>query len=310
MNSKKRFKKFYIEITNVCNLNCSFCPTTMRTPEFISVAMFDKFATEAKIYTDYLYLHVKGEPLLHPELDSILTICDKLNLNVTITTNGTRIRSCQDVLLAHSCIRQVNFSLHSFFGNQSSIGKKDLESFEIHNIDYFKDIFNYANKVLDSNHTNISYRLWNLGFTTNSVNSKTEIIKENLSSENKSILTAIADAHKVNISSSLNRGNKLKNCLYLNFEEEFQWPALEEEIVSEYGFCYALRNQIAVLVDGTVVPCCLDGEGIISLGNLKQESLVNILNKDRTTKLQDNFSKRIVTEELCKKCGYRIRFGI
>lgn len=310
MNSKKRFKKFYIEITNVCNLNCYFCPTTIRTPEYISVATFDKFATEAKIYSDYLYLHVKGEPLLHPELDSILAICDKLSLHVTITTNGTRIQSCQDVLLAHSCIRQVNFSLHSFFGNKSNIIMEDSDCLELHNSDYFKDIFSYANKTLDSNHTNISYRLWNLGFTENFANSNTEVIKENLSSENKSILKAIEDAHQVVIDSSLRMGNKLKNCLYLNFEEEFQWPALEENIISEYGFCYGLRNQIAVLVDGTVIPCCLDGEGIISLGNLKQESLSYILSKDRTTKLQDDFSKRIVTEELCKKCGYRIRFGI
>lgn len=109
----KMFKKFYIEITNVCNLKCSFCPETLRTPEFMKIEFFDRILGQIDGYADYIYLHVKGEPLLHPEIEKFLDLCFQREKKVNITTNGTLIRKNKDKLLTEKAPRQINFSLHS-----------------------------------------------------------------------------------------------------------------------------------------------------------------------------------------------------
>ena len=121
----KKFKKFYIEITNVCNLSCSFCPQTKRSPEIMKFDVFNKILDEVKPYTDYLYFHVKGEPLLHPEIDKFLDISYEKGFMVNITTNGTLISKAKDKILMKPALRQVNFSLHSFDGNQSHNNKEE-----------------------------------------------------------------------------------------------------------------------------------------------------------------------------------------
>ena len=84
-----RFSRCYLEITNRCNLSCSFCPKTKRPARTLSPAEFRLLAEKIRPYTDYLYLHVLGEPLMHPELETLLGICGELNFRVVITTNGT-----------------------------------------------------------------------------------------------------------------------------------------------------------------------------------------------------------------------------
>lgn len=96
----------------------------------------------------------------------------------------------------------------------------------------------------------------------------------------------------------------------MNQDHEFQWPDLKEAEDEGKGFCHALRNQAAILVDGTVVPCCLDGEGVINLGNINQTPFSEIVEGERANNLYNGFSRREVVEELCRKCGYRQRFSM
>ena len=106
----KRFKKVYIEITNVCNLSCNFCPKTKRESGFLSVDKFKKVINEVKEYTDHVYFHLMGEPLLNKDLAEFLDICAENNLKVNITTNGTLLNKQKDVLLNAKSLRQVNIS--------------------------------------------------------------------------------------------------------------------------------------------------------------------------------------------------------
>ena len=100
-------------------------------------------------------------------------------------------------------------------------------------------------------------------------------------------------------------GYKLQDNIYLEYDGIFEWPDAErEEYESEEVFCYALRNQIGVLVDGTVVPCCLDHNGDIPLGNLFHQSLTEILASPRARALYDGFSHHMASEPLCRRCGY------
>jgi radical SAM protein with 4Fe4S-binding SPASM domain len=291
----KRFKKIYIEITNVCNLACDFCPETKRKPQFMSIETFDKILNQINPYTDYIYLHVKGEPLLHPKIDKLLDLSHEKGFKVNITTNGTLINEVKDKIIMKPALRQVNFSLHSFDGNEDSKNKNK----------YINDILSFVRDTIEYNNIFISLRLWNLD-----EDNITNIKKK----RNIEILNIIEKEfnlpYKIEEKIIPGRGIKIYDNIYINQDHEFQWPDLKVEEEDGKGFCYGLRNQVAILVDGTVVPCCLDGEGIINLGNINKTNFSEIIDSERSNNIIDGFSRREAVEELCKKCGYRKKFSI
>ncbi|ANE47674.1 Fe-S oxidoreductase [Paenibacillus swuensis] len=288
----KKFKKFYVEITSVCNLACSFCPPTERKSKFISVEDFTHTLDQIQGHAEHIYFHVKGEPLLHPKLDQLLELSHEKGFKVNITTNGTLIHKNRHKLLNKPALRQMNFSLHSFDGHEGSTDKDG----------YVSGVLKFA-KTLAEAGVLVSLRLWNLD-------------KDNLinldKDRNREILEMIQEEFELDyrIEEHFVRGKgiKLANRIYLNYEQEFEWPDLKEDEDEGKGFCHGLRNQAGVLSDGTVIPCCLDGEGVINLGNIHQNSFSDIIEGERAANLYDGFSRREVIEELCRKCGYRRRF--
>lgn len=272
-------KKIYIEITNICNLNCSFCPITHRKKEQMTIEQFESIINKIHNHTNLVCLHVKGEPLLHNNLDSILKILEKYNLKTNITTNGTLIKEKKEILKKSKSIRQINISIHSITQNKISNKK------------YLKDIFESVEELQDKI---ISYRLWNL-----------KSIKEN--DVNINIIKELEDYYKIdNLKNNLIKKDsyKIKENLFINQDVEFTWPNINNNPIIEKGRCLALKEQIAILVDGTVVPCCLDNEGDIPLGNIFNESLEQILNKEKSITIKKNFENSIITCKLCKTCGF------
>ena len=290
----KKFKKFYLEITSVCNLACSFCPPTERQKQFISVEDFSKRLDQIKPHTDYIYLHVKGEPLLHPKIDQLLDVSHEKGFKVNITTNGTLINKKREKLLNKPALRQMNFSLHSFDGN---IGSKDKEG-------YVRSILSFIKEATSQSEMIVSLRLWNLT-QDNTTNIERQRNRELLEMIEKEFDLDYKIEEKVVPGS----GVKIADRIFINQDYEFQWPALHEEEDDGKGFCHGLRNQAGILANGTVIPCCLDGEGIINLGNINENSFSDIIEMDRAKNLVDGFSRRVAVEELCRKCGYRKRFG-
>ena len=289
----KKLKKIYIEITNQCNLACVFCPKTKRKPEFMTVDTFQKIVEQIRPFTDYIYFHVKGEPLLHKEISTFLDISYEKGLQVNITTNGTRIQEVQDQIMHKPALRQMNFSLHSFDGNQ---GITDKDQYIDHILFFVKKAIKYTDMI-------ISLRLWNLE-KDNGVHNERKA--------NRDILQRIEEEfdlpYRIQEKMIPGRGIKISDRVYLNQDYEFQWPDLQIKEESKTGFCYGLRHQAAILVDGTVVPCCLDGEGIIRLGNIYETPFSEIIEGKRARNLYEGFSRREAVEELCRKCGYRKRF--
>jgi radical SAM protein with 4Fe4S-binding SPASM domain len=281
----KRFKKVYIEITNTCNLSCNFCLKSTRKLGMQTKESFQYILNEIKPFTDYIYLHVKGEPLLHPELLDFLDLADSFGIKVNITTNGVLINKVQDAFLKKPAIRQINFSLHSLIENNKE--------------SYLFDIFHFIDAALTQTHIIISLRLWNFH--------KKDIVGDG---KNKVIISAIEDRFCGEIEGNviLGKGLKIKERLYLNMDYEFEWPNLETDYQNGHGFCYALRDQIAILVDGTVVPCCLDGEGITDLGNIFDQNFSRIINSERAKAIYNGFSNHKAIEALCRKCRYKERF--
>ncbi len=290
----KTFKKVYIEITSVCNLACSFCPPTERKANFIKPDDFSHILDQVKPHTKHVYLHVKGEPLLHPRIDELLDIAHEKGIMVNLTTNGTLIHKAKHKLLGKPALRQMNFSLHSFDGHEGSDNREG----------YLTQILSFVREAAQ-HRVIFSFRLWNLDEdnATNTVRSRN---RETLSLIEREFGLAYRIEEKVVPGS----GVKLAERVYMNQDVEFDWPSLQAEEDDGVGFCHALRAQAAILVDGTVVPCCLDGEGVIKLGNVHRERFSDIVESERANALYDGFSRRQAVEELCRKCGYRKRFNL
>jgi radical SAM protein with 4Fe4S-binding SPASM domain len=288
----KKFKKVYIEITNVCNLSCNFCPKTSRTLKFMDKQSFAHVAKSIKPYTDHVYFHLMGEPFLNKELEYFLETSKKNQLKVNITTNGTLINDVKDILLNAPALRQVNISLHSFEANEEQI---DFNQYINNIINFVKDATNETNIIC-------SLRLWNLD-TRYSASNNMNIDIFKLLEQEFEIQSDLKESLKAKNSF------KLKNNAYISMGEKFKWPSLGVEELGERAFCYGLRDQIGILVDGTVVPCCLDSDGSIPLGNIFNNTLEEVLNSKRAKDIYDGFSGRKAVEELCKRCGFinRIR---
>ena len=273
------FKKIYIEITNCCNLKCKFCPDTNRKKEFMSVNDFEKVIKEICKHTNLVLLHVKGEPLLHSKLEDLLNVLEKYNLKANITTNGTLIKDNLEILKRSKAVRQINFSLHSSTQNKE-FGKKYLQNI-FESTDELKDII-------------ISYRLWNLkDIKDNDIN--LEIIKS---------LEKYYNIQDLKQKLSENDFLKIKENIFINQDIEFTWPDINKKEIIQSGKCLALKEQIAILVDGTVVPCCLDNNGDIPLGNIFEESIEEILNKPKSIEIKKDFEKSVISCKLCKTCGF------
>ena len=263
MNSVARFKRVYVEITNSCNLHCSFCQKTLREPYFMSVDEFSTVIERIRHYTNYIYLHVKGEPLLHPQLAQILKICEDSGITVNLTTNATLIREKLPTLLAHP-VHQINVSLHSADDNDCI----DMDTY-IHNL------FEACETLLAKTDTEISLRLWNTR-------------KDPLLFGDKNCT--------------------IKRHLYVNVQQPFEWPDLNSSYCNDRGFCQGLRHHIAILCDGTVVPCCLDGNGVMALGNIFDMTLEDILKLPRSIAFMEGFKRKTAVEPLCQHCSFKERF--
>lgn len=276
-----RFRKVYIEISNLCNLKCNFCPGTRRSGRRMSREEFAILLPKLRPYTDYLYFHLMGEPLCHPLLAEFLELAGQHGFRVILTTNGTLLKKQQEILLSAPALHKVNISLHAFEANDYTV------AFE----DYLADCLAFGQAAEGSKI--VVYRLWNEG---------------GADALNDEILRQMEAAFPTPwVSERL--GTRIGNKIFLEHGDKFDWPDLAAPESDAPLFCYGLRDQLGVLCDGTVVPCCLDHEGDIALGNLLVEELEDILAKPRAQSIYNGFSAREAVEPLCRRCGYARRFG-
>lgn len=283
----KRFAEIYVEISNICNLKCSFCPGTTRKPKRMSREEFKIVLNKIKPYTDFINFHLLGEPLCHPEFEAFLKIAEEMKFMVQIVTNGTLLSKYKDVLLNSKSHYRTYISLHSFEANDNSI------SFE----KYLNDCFDYA-KAAD-NKKFVDLRLWNNGG------------KDSLNNE---ILAKLENyfpkpwVETCNSTKEECNSVKIGKTTCIEYGDKFDWPTLESDDINEKIFCYGLRTAIGILADGTVVPCCLDNDGTINLGNIFETDLEKIINSERAQNIYNGFSNRDACEELCKRCSFVRKF--
>ena len=282
----------HIEITNICNLKCTFCPPKILPNATMSLEKFDDLNAQLKPYTKELAYHIVGDPLVLSNLNEYLNISLKHDLKVNITTTANNINEKHYEALTNPTIKQINFSINSYNANSH---KKSLD-------EYLNPILDFVKFAQNKNHEYfINFRIWNLD-------------EEKSAKEfNKKVFDKINETFETNINIDEVYKEKPKNIridrkIFFNFDEYFSWPTLQNEVVSKTGFCYGLDSHFGILTSGDVVPCCLDQNACINLGNTNTTQISDILNSNRVKAIQNGFRKNIVVEELCQKCEYRTRF--
>ena len=277
-------KKAYVEITNVCNLRCAFCPGTKRAPRTMSPDEFALVLDKLRDRVEYVFLHVMGEPLLHPQFGELLAIAAARCVKLCLVTNGTLLDRQADALLGASTLYRVAVSLHSIEENGGDPAAAQA---------YLASVWSFAERAATQGII-VALRLWNEGAADSGNGVILDFLREKTG--------------QANWPEPRERSFRLCTNLYLERESAFVWPDLgAEEVPVE--FCRALREQIGVLADGTVVPCCLDHEGDLALGKLFTQELDDILASPRAQSLVNGFSNRKPSEALCRRCGYATRFN-
>ena len=280
MSKKFPYSRVYVEITNLCNRNCSFCPGTVRAPKMMTPEEFRTALHRLTGVTGYLYYHLMGEPLTHPKLPELIAIATHLGFKSQITTNGTLLESRGQALI-DAGVHKVNISVHSFEEGSN------------------EDYVNYINSCLDfADRASMAgiivvLRLWNNGYDEGRNISTLDLAKARFPWDWK----------------EEPRGIRIRDKLFIEHGDRFDWPDLQAEDGGDAVFCHGLRDHFGILSDGTVVPCCLDHNGDIALGNIFTQPIDEILQSPRAKAIQSGFSCRKASEELCRKCGYARRFG-
>lgn len=269
-------KRVYIEITNICNLRCAFCDPGKRPARIMSVEEFRHVLEEVRPLTKYIYLHVQGEPTLHPCFEEILSVCDEYDMKIQLVTNGTNLRT---EYLSHPSVRRISVSLQS--------------------TDY-QNNFN-AEACLNVLEEMISclgaQQYLEIRFWTNDLGNNARLCMDLLRQKHTFLPTA------------RNNSWQIAPNTFVSFADTFEWPSAVRTEGTDKGTCLGGIQQIAVLSDGTVVPCCLDKDGEISLGSIFKTPLKKILASDRYLDLVQNFRNGTVRELLCQKCTFRRRFS-
>lgn len=282
MKNKIKFKKIYLEIINYCNLDCPFCVQSNKEPQMMDLEDLNNILPMVKKYTDYLYLHLKGEPLMHPDFDKIIELTNEYGLTVNITTNGFLLEKYFDTIMKSNNIRQINISFQSLI--TQSIEKRKQ---------YLDTVIPMVEKL--EKRIFISLRLWN------------DERKQDVVALNKMIIDYLNDYFKIDILENYH-GQKINQRIYLSKEEEFEWPAILDA-EDNSGYCLGGKTHIGILSDGTVTICCLDHNGLSDLGNVFNNSLDDILGSEKFLAIREAFQNRKLVLPLCKSCTYRYRFN-
>ena len=283
-----KFYRIYIELTNVCGLRCSFCPTKNLPNTNMGLAFFEEIIQQAKAYTRDIACHVVGDPLTLSNLSDYLDIIHKYKMKAILTTSGYFMKKHSSETLFHPAVKQINISLNAFNKNDTTLTFKQ----------YINPILRLCHeKIVQEKELFINLRMWNLD----------EVMSED--SFNKEVFSTLEENFGVELNyRGAKESIRLDNKILLHFDNYFEWPSLDNKNYGN-GTCQGLSSHIGILANGDVIPCCLDNEAVMKLGNLKNEILENILQGKRASAIRDGFKKGYCSEEMCLKCSYKNRFN-
>ena len=261
----------------------------------MSTELFERCIAEAATVAENVYFHVLGEPTLHPGFGHFLKRLEQTPLKLNLTTNGTTIARVSERILKSPAVRQVNFSTHAYAELPQDNAMRHLQDV----LDFCK----MANVVRPDLYINL--RLWNVGDEASEAWNRTMLAKIN-----EAFGTQLAPGNFC----SRHKSFPVVGRIYLHQDSRFEWPILDERRKTRdernaTGTCRALDTHVAILHDGRIVACCLDYSGQITLGNIADLSLAEILETPLARNLREGFEKHELRHPLCQSCSFCKRFG-
>ena len=277
----KIFNQIYVEISNICNLNFPFCIHSKRKQNVMSNEEFKIVMNEIAPYTKSVYLHVLGEPLIHPNFLQILETAKEKKINLKITTNGINLSKYGDEIIKSGIVKRVNISL------QAMMSLKEVEYEK-----YLSNVLTFVKKASTIGSLNVSLRVWG-----------------NFKKESSAVKEVISRFFLKNLGiNEIENGKMVLPHVYFSLEEEFKWPSLTDEINNNRTTCLGGKTHLGILSDGRVVICCLDSNGETALGNIFSEPFSKIIKNPQYQSALEGFKTKKAILPLCKKCTYRNRF--
>ncbi|MCQ2916883.1 Molybdenum cofactor biosynthesis enzyme /related Fe-S oxidoreductase [Helicobacter pylori] len=280
--NKKLFKKIYIELSDICGLQCSFCPNPKNIRGVMPLELFEKICKEAAPLTPIITLHVLGDPCKLKNLNRYLSTAKRFSLKVDLVTSGVYL--CDFETLLQDAIYQISISLDAGLDNHNKLNQHR----------YIQKILEFCRYKFEKN----SEVFLNLRIQDSTLEKYQNLIKPFLESfECVSLETLKSQGHA-----------RLFKKSFLNIQKTFKWPNLNApnplNQESKIPYCYGLIKQIAILSNGVVVPCCMDTQAHINLGDLNHMPLKDILKSQKAMAIKTHFLKGEALELLCQNCSY------
>ncbi|MGD1904930.1 MAG: radical SAM/SPASM domain-containing protein [Leptolyngbyaceae cyanobacterium] len=317
-------ERLHIEVTNVCNFKCEFCPDAImeRRRGHMDVALLERLLTEVADHqlANIVTFHLMGEPLIYPHVFEGIAMAVERGLKLHLTTNGSTFHLRPDHIeaLVASQIPKVTISLQTpdpqTFTLRGAPPRLEPEA-------YFDGITQYVRANLQAAESPTRIHIKFLDTTPHPflvphkpmhiVEGKAAM-REELMRWAERLLSGLDDAPDAQAVERAIARHKpgrwqlipLHPKLVLETFPLDSWGNVESSQVTpaHFGYCNGVSGQAGVLYDGTVVPCCKDYEGQIPLGNAQDIPLRDILAGPSACGLKKGFDRLKVNHPVCQRC--------
>ena len=318
------FDRVHLELTNVCDFNCAFCPKSLMTRKYgymdydLACRLIDEIAAEG--LAEKITFHVMGEPTLHPRFFDILEHARDARQPVGLTTNGGGLGGEVGRRLLDAELAQVDVSLQTPDAESFELRKAGRLTFE----EYLDGIVRFfAEYRRRWPRTTFKFRFMNTTIPCRPIEEKQGPIR---------VISSTAELHEVfahwvgrvyeltgvngaTLDGALKRLKRLKSW-HWNVVEVLPWTYFETYILGNWGnaftedevreawagYCPGMRDHFGVMWNGDVVLCCVDYDGETAIGNTAGRSLRDILHSDELGRVMRGFRRLRPTLEHCRKC--------
>ena len=307
-----KFHKIYVEITDICGLSCSFCTPKKAKRGVMPLTLFKNIIEQIANYTKFISLHVLGDPLCVENLNEYLAIGSYYNVKFDIVSSGAFLQQKHFPILTQDSIHQVSFSLDALF-NHSHLNK------EIHKyFDRIIDFYMYANANYPKLYINL--RLFGNNDYTYLLERFPNAIMQTEKRRLRLAKNFFLRFHKPFIWHATQKHHNLKSSFLdsinqsLHKDKPSNDKLLEtKSIMSQMQnhpkpnkpYCFGSVKQLAILANGIVVPCCIDANGSMPLGNLCVQDFESILKSKPMKTMQKAQHTHKNLPNLCSTCTFR-----
>jgi radical SAM protein with 4Fe4S-binding SPASM domain len=276
--------EYYLDISEVCNLNCPMCSCTiLHKDKNRAVMQLDTFKTiirKIKEYAGFILLTGKGEPLLNPNFIEFVRICKAEGIRVGTSTNCTPLTEEMSRNIIESGLDYIIFPVES----------TDKEEYEKIRVGAkFETVVSNINRFL---------------LLKKQMKSDIFVVIQSLSPEKK--LGASYKKYRQQVLDLFKDNSKYINSIRLK-------PLIDFHKIKHWHTkpCLLLWRNAFINFEGNVLSCFADVNEIFVFGNILQEDLMSAWNSEKMQYLRKMNSRPDTMNKLetCQYCDLRNEYS-